>query len=341
MYKRIWNVFVARNREFFRDKAGLTWSIIFPLFIILGFGLVFGGASQDLFKAGIIENATHKEYSERFHSVKYIEFIEFTDRKEAENKLYHHKLDIVFDASTNEYIVNETSPKGYIAEALLKYSVSAQPKESPIKKTAFSKKEIPYVEWLFPGILGMNIMFSALFGVGYVLVRYRKNGVLKRLSITPLRAWEFLTAQVVSRLFVIITTTAFIFFVVKLIYGFRCEGRYIDLLVLYFSGAFAMISVGLVIASRFASEELTDGILNFITWPMMFLSEVWFSLEGTSPWVKTVSKFSPLTHITDATRRIMNEGATLYDIRYDILILLCTGFVLLIAGSLLFRWDRK
>ena len=71
--------------------------------------------------------------------------------------------------------------------------------------------EVPYVEWLFPGILGMNMMFSALFGVGYVVVRYRKNGVLKRMSVTPVRPLEFLGAQVLSRIFLLLITTAIVY----------------------------------------------------------------------------------------------------------------------------------
>jgi ABC-2 type transport system permease protein len=340
MFKRIWNVFVARNREFYRDKAGLAWNVLFPLFIIIGFGLMFGDSSQDLFKAGIVSGGNSASVM-KFKSVRYIAFVEFKTKAEGESKLYHHKIDLLYDAASNEYSVNATSPKGYICEALLKYSLLDAKDPKDLKKSSFEKKEIPYVEWLFPGVLAMNIMFSALFGVGFVLVRYRKNGVLKRFSVTPLRAWEFLTAQVVSRMFVIICTTVFIFIVVKLIYGFHCEGSYLTLALVFYSGAFAMISVGLVIASRFASEEITDGILNFITWPMMFLSEVWFSLEGASDWVKVASKFSPLTHITDGARRIMNEGAGLYDVRYNIAILLGTGVVLLVTGSVLFRWDKK
>jgi ABC-type multidrug transport system permease subunit len=331
-------VFVARNREFYRDKAGLSWNILFPLFIIIGFGLMFGGSSRDMFKAGVVGDS---DQARKFKSVRYVEFVNFSTRNEGENKLYHHKIDLLYDASSNEYSVNATSPKGYLCEALLKFSLLEKKDPDGLRKKTFEKKEIPYIEWLFPGIIAMNIMFSALFGVGFVLVRYRKNGVLKRFSVTPLRAWEFLTAQVVSRMFVIICTTMFLFIVVKLIYGFRCEGSYLTLALVFYSGAFAMISVGLVIASRFASEEITDGILNFMTWPMMFLSEVWFSLEGAADWVKTASKFSPLTHVTDGARRIMNEGAGLYDVRYNIIILIGTGVVLLVIGSLLFRWDKK
>jgi ABC-2 type transport system permease protein len=341
MFKRIWTIFVARNREFYRDKAGFGWNIIFPIFIIVGFGFIFGGGTQSLYKAGVVTAHVEREYIQKLRATKYVEIVEFANRADGESTLFHHKIDLLVDPEKDEYLINSLSPNGYICEIIMKYAASTDKGGSVLKKNTINKPEVPYIEWLFPGVLGMNMMFSALFGVGYVLVRYRKNGVLKRLSVTPLRAWEFLTAQVISRLFVIMITTSFIFTVVKLIYKFRCEGSYFDLAVVFLGGAFSLISIGLLIASRFSSEEMTDGILNFITFPMMFMSEVWFSLEGTSPWVKTVSKFFPLTHITEAARRIMNEGASLYDVRYNVAVLFLTGFVLLIAGSLLFKWDRK
>jgi ABC-type multidrug transport system permease subunit len=102
-----------------------------------------------------------------------------------------------------------------------------------------------------------------------------------------------------------------------------------------------MISVGLVIASRSSSEEFANGVLNLISWPMMFLSEVWFSLEGTKPWVKTVSAFLPLTHLTDGARRIMNDGASLFDIRYQIFMLILMSFVFFMTGSILFKWNDE
>jgi ABC-type multidrug transport system permease subunit len=99
-----------------------------------------------------------------------------------------------------------------------------------------------------------------------------------------------------------------------------------------------MISLGLLIASRSDSQEFADGIINIITWPMMFLSEVWFSLEGSRPWVQKVSQFLPLTHIVDGARMVMNEGATLLDMQFQIVYLVAISLLFFFLGSLLFRW---
>ena len=201
-------------------------------------------------------------------------------------------------------------------------------------------KEIPYVEWLFPGILGMNIMFSAIFGVGYVVVRYRKNGALKRMSVTPVHPWEFLTAQILSRMFVIIATTVIVYAGCAIIYRFECKGSYLLLGFIYSLGAFCMISLGLLVACRSSSEEFAGGVINLLTWPMMFFSEVWFSLEGTHPWAQKASLAFPLTHTIDAARRIMNDGATFADVQIQIIVLAAMSAVFLITGSLLFTWQK-
>jgi len=102
-----------------------------------------------------------------------------------------------------------------------------------------------------------------------------------------------------------------------------------------------MVSVGLVVAARNSSEEFANGVLNLISWPMMFLSEVWFSLEGAKPWVKTFSAFLPLTHLVDGARRIMNDGATLFEIKYQLLMLAGMSLLFFITGSVSFKWNSN
>jgi ABC-type multidrug transport system permease subunit len=186
----------------------------------------------------------------------------------------------------------------------------------------------------------MNIMFSALFGVGFVVVRYRKNGALKRMSVTPIHPWEFLTAQVISRLFVIIVTTMLVYAGCSAIYKFECAGSYLLLLLVFVLGTFCLISLGLLVASRIDSEEFAGGIVNVLSWPMMFMSEVWFSLEGAHPVVKKLSVIFPLTHMIDAARKVMNDGAGIAEIKVQLLMLAAMSVIFITAGSLLFKWQK-
>jgi ABC-2 type transport system permease protein len=344
MLKRIWTLFKARNLEFLRDRSAFAWNILFPFMVIVGFSLIFSDDRQILYKVGII--GPHKEIVlsgdvqlKNFGEMKYIEFIDFSSEEQALYKLLHHRIDLLINPAKGTYWTSKTSPKGYIAERLLKSSAVIP--NIKFKKETVRGVEIPYIEWLFPGILGMNMMFSALFGVGYVVVTYRKNGVLKRMSVTPLRPWEFITSQILSRMYLILLTTAIVFIGCKLIYGFTVRGSYLSLLLVLSLGGFSMISLALVVASRSSSEEFAGGILNLITWPMMFLSEVWFSLEGAEPWVQKTARILPLTQMIDASRKIMNDGASLYDVQSNLIILSLMSLFFIIMGSLLFKWQKS
>ncbi len=348
MWRRIWTIFKARNYEFFRDKASFGWNFVFPFLVLAGFSFMFSENNKSFYKVGIIQSVVPASSStdteptrllfNHFKKIKYIDFLDFQTKKTALDKLRHHRIDFLVDPETQQYWVSRSSPNGYLVEKLF-HSVAGTENSTYIRQS-IDGYEVPYVEWLFPGILGMNVMFSALFGVGFVVVRYRKNGVLKRLSVTPLKPFEFLTAQIISRMYVILFTTLIVFIGCLLLFKFECRGSYLSLAVLFSLGGFSMISLGLIVASRSNSEEFANGILNLITWPMMFLSEVWFSIEGAHPWVQKFSKILPLTQLTDGVRKIMNDGAGLLEIKKQLIALTIMSCVFMVIGSTLFKWHK-
>jgi ABC-type multidrug transport system permease subunit len=122
-----------------------------------------------------------------------------------------------------------------------------------IEKQQIVGDAVGYADWLLPGILGMNMMFSCLFGVGYVVVRYRKNGFLKRLRATPLTSFEFIAAQVASRMVLILLITTFIYTGTHVLLDTRMDGSYLTLFLVALVGAISLISLGLVISSRVTS----------------------------------------------------------------------------------------
>jgi len=116
-------------------------------------------------------------------------------------------------------------------------------------------------------------------------------------------------------------------------------GSYFNLFLIFALGAISLVSLGLLIASRTASEEFAGGILNVVSWPMMFLSGVWFSLEGVHPWVQKLSLLFPLTHVTSAARAIMIDGASLAQLSQQITVLIAMSAVFLVIGALSFKWE--
>ncbi len=346
-WKRMWAMFKARNYEFFRDKAAFGWNFLFPFLIIAGFGIIFGGRDYSGFKVGVFPTPTEAvvladtSLPKKFIETKHLEFIGFKSLEQGLEKLQHHKIDFLIrlDSPAMQYWLLESSPKAYIVEHL--FQAGLIPGEAVYgEKVEVQGEEIRYIDWLFPGILAMNMMFSALWGVGYIIVRYRKNGVLKRLGATPLTAFEYLAAQALSRIFLLMFTLVIVWAGSDLLFSFHVAGSYIDLFIVFFFGSLSLTSIGLLLAARGISEEFTSGALNFIAWPMMFLSEVWFSLEGAPQSVKIFSQFLPLTHLLQAARKVMNDGATLADVSSECLIMLGISLFCMVLGAALFSWNE-
>jgi ABC-2 type transport system permease protein len=153
-----------------------------------------------------------------------------------------------------------------------------------------------------------------------------------------LTAFEFLTAQVLSRLGLILFVTLVLYVGIGTLIHFHTAGNPALLLLIAVLGALSMIALGLTIAAQFSSEELVGGLLNLLTWPMMLLSGIWFSLEGSPRWVQWVAGIFPLTHVLDAARAVMIDAAGPVEIAPHLLYLAATAVVFLILGSWSFRW---
>jgi ABC-type multidrug transport system permease subunit len=340
-------MFRARNYEFFRDKASFGWNFLFPFLLVAGFGILFGGREYVEYKIGVFPAPAGAlavealDVPEGLRKTRFLQFVGFTSRDEALAKLRHHKIDFVVQAGAppHPYWISDGSHKGYLVEKIFQASLMPAETFKASRKRRVASNPIRYIDWLFPGILAMNMMFSALWGVGYVVVRYRKNGTLRRLKATPLTACEYLTAQMLSRLFLLMFTLAVVWFGCDLIFKFNVAGSLVDIFVMFFLGSLSLTALGLVLAARGVSEEFTTGILNFISWPMMFLSEVWFSLEGAPQWVRQVAQIFPLTQLLQGIRKITNDGATLTGVLPEIGILTGMTILFLTAGAYLFSWD--
>ena len=330
--KRFKAVFIARNREFWRDKAVLGWNFIFPFFIVLAISLIFSNNDKPVYKVGLFQTDTTVS---EFFQTRYIQFIPFENLPEGLVKVQRHQIDMLISTPDNalHYWINNSSPNGYLLEKML-------PKTPlPLHREVVSGHQISYVDWLIPGILGMNLMFSCLFGAGFTIVRYRKNGFLKRLRATPLSAAEFLLAQILSRIFLILIVSIGIYLGCYFMIGFSMLGSYLSLFLVAISGILCLTTLGILFSSRGSSEELINGLLNMVIWPMMLLSEVWFSLEGAPQWIQQSAQLFPLTHFVQAAREIMTEGASPLQVADHLSVLLGMSIVFLSLGSWLFRWE--
>ena len=178
-FKRFFSLLSARNKEFLRDRSSTSWNILMPVLIVAGFAVTFTSDFSDQYKVGLYSGTESAGKSTNlagdFLKTKYIEFINIKDIEEAKLKIQRHQLDMLLDSTQQQYWINGESPNGYLVEKIL-----LAEQNLALQKKTISGSEIRYVDWVIPGILAMNMMFSALFGVGYVIVNYRKNGMLKR-----------------------------------------------------------------------------------------------------------------------------------------------------------------
>jgi ABC-2 type transport system permease protein len=335
--KRLWAMTWARSLEFLRDKSALSWNLLAPLVMVAGIAFVFSGPGQPLFKVAVIANAPLTGELHPFLAVPHIQFYAETDRDATLAKVQRHRVDMLLDLreTPGRYWINEQSPKGVTLERLL--AGTPGPK---LERGTASGAQIRYVDWLVPGVLGLNMMFSCLFGIGYVIVRYRKSGYLKRLNATPLRAIEFISAQLISRLTLTLLITVGVFAGTNFFLHFRMEGSYFNLFLVTFVGAASMIAMGLLVSARVTSEELAGGLLNLISWPMMMLSGVFYSTEGSPKILQAAAEIFPLTHMLNAARAIMLDGAGIREIAPDLTVLSLMALVFLALGASSFRWTQ-
>lgn len=332
--KRLFAMVKARMLEVARDRLVLIWNLLFAPLLMVGMALVFSASPQTVAKVGVLGEAPLSAETYPFLGTPAVQFYRESTPEEGILKVERQSIDLLLDlrGQPARYWLNDDSAKGRLLEQLLMAG------DSRAQAQPVSGEKLRYADWLVPGLLALNIMLSSLFAVGHVIVRYRKSGYLKRLKGTPLRAVEFVSAQMIACLILVVVITAAMFTACNAMLGLRMEGNYLNLLLVATLGSMSMIAMSLLVAARVASEELSGGLLNLIAWPMLVLSGVFFSLDGAPAVVQALAALLPLTHMLDAGRAVMLDGAGLLDIAPDLLALCVMTAVFLALGAWLFRW---
>ena len=328
--RNIWAIFHARNMEFVRDRGSFIWNMILPIFFIFALSFAFGRDNNRIFDIGLYGTGSDHAILQS----EYIDSIPYEDFEIAKTRLARHQIALLLDLNTNTYYVNPLSSESKVVAELF-----ANFEDTRWQLQTIEGEAIRYIDWVVPGVLAMNMMFSGFFGVGFVIVRYRKNGVLKRFRATPLRPVEFVTAQIGSRLLIVVLNFTAVYIGTNFLLNFVMHGSYLTLLLLAVVSVTCVISLALIFASRIKSEELAGGLLNVAIWPMMLFSGLFFSLDGAAPFLKTLSKIFPLTHFLEGARAVMLDGASFVEVLPNFGVLVGMTFLFLIVASLLFRWE--
>lgn len=325
-------LFRARNREFYRDRDSMAWTLLFPFVLIIGIGFASQG-DRYAYQVGVV-GTPPTELTQLPH----LRAVPYDDLDQALLRLRQTQLNLVVQAGQGDaptrYWLNEQDNGAWYLDRSIRDLLPAW------QRQAVSGQVYSYAVWVVPGVLCMSLLFSCLYGTGYIIVRYRDQGVLKRLRATPITALEFLAAQAASRLLITVATLAMVFTAAWWWLDFPLQGSPWLLLLIAAAGSLTMIGVSLICAARTDSMEFMNGLVGLVSWPMMFVSGLWFSLDNSPVWLQALSQVMPLTHIVEAARAVMLNGAGLADIQGHLWVLLVMAVATMSLAATLFRWTR-
>lgn len=219
--------------------------------------------------------------------------------------------------------------------------ITGAPSLFKIEQEAISAKNLKYIDFLIPGIVAMAIMQMGVFSIVFVLVQYRKKGIMKRLLVTPMKSVDFIAGQVLTRIFVSIMQVVVIVGVAVLVFDINVVGNYFLILLLVSLGSLLFISMGFAMSSFAKTEESAAPIANIVVFPMLFLSGVFFPIEAMPAWLQGISKYLPLTYLANGLRSVMTEGVKITAIKSDVLGLLVWSIIMIIFAILFFRLNPE
>jgi ABC-2 type transport system permease protein len=342
---------IANLKMTVRNKQATFWNLAFPAIFIVLFGAIFNnGTSLDNISVGVAgpDGAVHDAFVTALDQTD--GFSVSTDPLDDElSKLKDGDRDIVvsFAAPGNGngidyYYSDAGGPTGQISRVAVRSvlnDVLGASTGTAIKEQEISTENNSYIDWFIPGILAMSLMNTGVIGISTAFVSYRERGIFRRIKVTPFALWKFLLARIVSGVVVSLATSAILVGVGALLWGAKPEGNPLLILLVLVMGSLTFVGIGYAIASIARTTESAASYANLITFPMLFLSGVFFPVTSMPDWLAPVIKVMPLSYLVDALRDPMLYGRGLGSIWIDILILAALFGVAMLFSVRFFRWD--
>jgi ABC-type polysaccharide/polyol phosphate export permease len=328
---------LVRFREFWREPEAVFWVFIFPIMLTTGLGIAFRNRPPEVLKIG----AETAELAAILRNEKGLQ-VETLDRSTGEQWLRTGRI-VLFAARGPQgmaYRFDDTNPDSRTARLLSDRALRVAAGDSD-PKVALDLVREPgsrYVDFVVPGLLGMNLMGNGIWGLGFTIVDARRKKLLKRLIASPMRRWEYLLSFLLSRLLHLVLEVFVLVGFAILIFGVPLRGSLWQLAFLCLLAALAFSAVGLLIASRARTLEAVSGLMNFAMVPMWVLSGVFFSPDRFPASVQPLIRALPLTAVIDALRANILQGERIGAMTWQLPVIvtwLVGSFVLALK---LFRW---
>jgi ABC-2 type transport system permease protein len=356
---------IASLKMYFRNRTAIFFSLFFPMVFITVFGLIFKNNGSS-FKIDLVNQSNtpmavqfEKTLSEKVSAFK----IKDVSTDQAAKDLDKGDADLTVTIPENfgqtdshghfteSKIIahyNEERPgNGQAAAQILQEITSATndqitktPKVITAEATGVKTKNLTYIDFLLPGMIGLSVMQIGIFSVAFGFVSYKTTGTLRRLQATPIHPGSFLAAQGLTRLIMAVLQTILLASIGVFFFGFHLDpANWLSFLVLALIGSAVFQEIGFAIAGWAKNEDQAQPVAQLIQFPMMFLSGTFFPRDSFPHLLGVITGYLPLTYLADALRHVANDNASLWAVRGDLFGLLAWGVIAGIIAVRLFRWE--
>jgi ABC-type multidrug transport system permease subunit len=331
----------ARLREFVREPGYVFWVFGFPLLMAIGLGLAFRERTPERPRVALVGELKTELESALLSSPRIL--AERASAAQGRRALDRTKLDLIVEAEGERIVLrfDASQDRGVLARGVVQDVLERAAGRRDLlrfREEKVSERGSRYIDFLMPGLIGLNLMGSSMWGVGFNLVLARKRRLLRRYAVTPMRRSHFLLSYVFSRTIFLVLELAVLVAFGHLVFGTSIQGSVFGFILTSFVGAAAFAAISLIIGARLESTEVANGWMNFVQLPMWLLSGSFFSYERFPEWLEFPIRLLPLTAVNDALRAVYNDAAALSALWFELGVL--SVWTLLGFGIALrsFRW---
>ncbi|HET7276395.1 MAG TPA: ABC transporter permease [Longimicrobiaceae bacterium] len=332
---------LTRIRDFLREPEALFWTFAFPILMALGLGLAFREEPAQPVPVAIEQGSAVEKLLPALDASGNVDAVVLPPA-DAARALRKGEVSLVLTGGdTVVYRYDPTRPESRTARLVVDAAIQSAAggtRPVPVAQVEERQPGSRYIDWVIPGLIGLNLMSTGLWGIGFGIVTMRSKKQLKRLVATPMRRSDFLLAQVLARLVFLLLEVPPILLFAWAIFGVRVEGSLLALTLVILLGAMTFAGIGLLASSRARTIEGVSGIMNVVMLPMFIFSGVFFSSNRFPDPIQPFIQLLPLTALNDAMRTIYNDGLALSAATPDLLILMGWSVLSFGIALRLFRW---
>jgi ABC-2 type transport system permease protein len=336
-----YRLLVARIKEPIREPEVLFWIFVFPLIMAVGLGIAFRNKPPEKIAVTVVDGPRAEETMKALSASPLLTVTTAKDA-DARSALRLGKTALVVSAGeTYEYLYDPTRPESALARADVEDALQDAQGRKDVFEASDVKVSEPgarYIDFLIPGLLGMNLMSGGMWGVGFAVVDMRTRKLLKRLVASPMRKSEFVAAVMTSRIVFMLVELVLLLLFGYFVFDVTVRGSIGSTVLVGLLGALSFGALGILVASRAQKIETVSGLMNLVMLPMFVFSGIFFSSDRFPQIMQPFIQALPLTMLNDALRAIIIEGRSLASQGYELAGLALWGVVSFLLAVKWFRW---